>query len=133
MTLEAVIGQNAAQIGVVGEIDAEQIPRLALPPAGAAEQPDRRWHRLLFVGVDFDADALIEPHAEEVVDHLEALRPVGKIGAADVAEHSEGAIRVVAEKFQGTRQCLPLHPAAQLAALDLGGDHRIGQRCRDVL
>ena len=41
MPLEAVIGQDAAQIGMVGEIDAEQIPGLALEPAGGAEQPGR--------------------------------------------------------------------------------------------
>ena len=39
MPLEAVIGQDAAQIGMVGEIDAEQIPGLALAPAGGAVEP----------------------------------------------------------------------------------------------
>ena len=39
MPLEAVIGQNPAEVGIVGKIDAEQIPGLALPPAGATEEP----------------------------------------------------------------------------------------------
>src|SRR5947208_8324570 len=112
MTLKAVIGQDAAQIGVVGEINSEQIPRFALPPAGAVEQPNCRWHGLLFVGLDLDADALVEPHAEEVIDDLEALWPVWEIDAADVAEHGEGAIGVVAQEFQHMRQSLPFHPAA---------------------
>ena len=38
MTLEAVIGQDAAQIGLAGEDDAEQVPGLALPPRRA--RPD---------------------------------------------------------------------------------------------
>jgi hypothetical protein len=40
MPLEAVIGQDAAQIGLAGEEDAEQVPGLALPPGG--DRPDRR-------------------------------------------------------------------------------------------
>ena len=45
MTFEAVIGQDAAQIGMIGEINAEQIPRLALEPAGRAENAGHRRHR----------------------------------------------------------------------------------------
>ena len=39
MPLEAVIGEDAAQIGMIGEKDAEEIPGLALEPAGGAEEP----------------------------------------------------------------------------------------------
>ena len=39
MPFETVIGQDAAQIRVVAEIDAEQVPGLALPPAGTAVEP----------------------------------------------------------------------------------------------
>ena len=133
MTLEAVIGQDAAQVGIVGEIDAEQIPRLALPPAGAAEEPDRRRHRLLLVGLDLEANALVESHAEEIVDDLEAQRPVGIVDAANVAEHGEAAFRVVAQKLQDPGQGFALDPTAQFAGANLGGDQRIGQRRREML
>ena len=75
MPLETVIGQDAAQIGMAGEEDAEQIPGLALPPAGRAEQPGaptapasprrsstltrRRW---------------LSCTLQQVVDDVEALR-----------------------------------------------------------
>ena len=36
MALEAVIGQDAAQIRMVGEEDAVQVPGLALEPVGAS-------------------------------------------------------------------------------------------------
>ena len=36
MPLEAVIGQDAAQIGMVAEKDAVHVPGLALEPAGAS-------------------------------------------------------------------------------------------------
>ena len=38
MPLEAVIGQDAAQIGIVGEVDAEHVPGLALEPGGGRVQ-----------------------------------------------------------------------------------------------
>ncbi len=41
MALEAVVGEDAAQIGMVGEIDAVEIPGLALEPAGGAEDAGR--------------------------------------------------------------------------------------------
>jgi hypothetical protein len=99
VTLEAVIGQDAAKVRVVGEIDAQQIPGLPFPPSGAVEQPDRGRHRLLFIGLYLQTDTLIEGHAEEVVNDLEAELAVRVIHATDVAQHRERTFRVVAQKL----------------------------------
>jgi hypothetical protein len=132
MTFEAVIGQDAAQVGIVGEIDPEQVPSLTLPPAGAAEEPDRGRHRLLFIGLELESNPLIEAHAEEVVDNLEAQWPVGVVDATDVAEDPETAFRVATQEFEDTRQRLALDPAAKLASPNVGGDYRAGQRRRKM-
>ena len=41
MALEAVVGEDAAQIGMAGEQDAVEIVGLALEPVGAGKQADR--------------------------------------------------------------------------------------------
>src|SRR6185437_3875824 len=64
MALETVIGEDAAQVGVIGEIDAIEIPSLALEPAGGAEETRDRRHRARLIDHRLDADALIEPGAE---------------------------------------------------------------------
>jgi hypothetical protein len=42
MTLEAVVGEDAAQVGMIGKEDAEEVPGLALEPAGGAVEAGRR-------------------------------------------------------------------------------------------
>ena len=45
MPLEAVVGEDAAQVRMVGEEDAVQVPGLALEPAGGRNRPSDRRHR----------------------------------------------------------------------------------------
>ncbi len=75
MALEAVIGEDAPEIGMVGEIDAVEIPGLALEPAGGAEDAGRGRHRRLSRrSVTLSADAAVVPEAQEIIDDVEALR-----------------------------------------------------------
>ncbi len=109
MPLEAVIGEDAAQIGMIGKIDAVEIPGLALVPAGRAEKARDRRHRAGLVGHRLDADALIELHAQQVVDDVEPLGPFGIIDAADVDQDLEQAFRIVAQEGEQSRHRLALH------------------------
>src|SRR5205823_3881099 len=79
MAFEAVVGEDAPQIGMAGEIDAVEVPGLALEPAGGAVDAGDRRDEALLVGGELDADALVELEAQEIVDDLEALGPVGII------------------------------------------------------
>src|SRR5262245_18207426 len=45
MALNAVIGEDAAQVGMTGEQDAVEVESLALIPVRRGEHPDRRGHR----------------------------------------------------------------------------------------
>src|SRR5262249_50846959 len=72
MSLETLIGEETTQIGMTLEIDAVEVPGLALVPAGGAVNPRRGRHRILLVGHDLDADALVQLEAQEIVDDLEA-------------------------------------------------------------
>src|ERR1700761_5286615 len=75
MPFETVIGQDPAQIGIVGEEHAEHVPDFALEPAGRAEDRHDGGYRRVLVGRAFDPDAAIELEADQVIDDLEPLRP----------------------------------------------------------
>lgn len=70
MALEAVVGQDAAQVGVAGKVDAEQIPDLALVPVGRAEHGHGRRQRRQLVRVRLDAAAGVVGQRQQVVNHL---------------------------------------------------------------
>ena len=96
MTLKAVIGEDAAKIGVAGEQDAVEIEGLALEPVGAGEKTDQGSARVRLVGPDAHANAMIQPGAEQMVDDVEALFAVGIVGAANIDQAAEAAERIVA-------------------------------------
>src|ERR1041384_7313648 len=100
MTLETVVGEDAAQVGMVGEPHAIEVVGLALEPAGRAEQGRGRRHRRGLVSRDLDADALVVLEAEQIVDDVEALLALGPIDAADVDELLEQAARIVAQESE---------------------------------
>src|SRR6185437_573275 len=118
MALEAVIGEDAAEIGMIGEIDAVKVPGLALVPARRAEKPRDRRHRTRLVRGGLDPDALVELHAQEVVDDVEALGPLGIIDAADIDQHLEEAFRIVAQKSEQPRDRGALDRHRELAMPD---------------
>ncbi len=74
MTLEAVIGQDAAQVRLAVEDDAEQVPRLALPPRRGRPDCAYRRHRRSGIGGDNDPDALVQRHRQQIVDDIESFR-----------------------------------------------------------
>src|SRR3546814_11034002 len=79
MALEAIVGEDAAQIGMVREEDAEHVPHLALQPDGGGEHLPDRIDRRVLVGRQLPADALVQLQGPQVVAHLEArglVRPV---------------------------------------------------------
>lgn len=89
VTLEAVVGHDAAQVGVAGEEDAKKIVGFALVPVGAVKEGrDGRNGRRL-VGVGLDADAGVVADRKQVVDDLEALLAGGIVGGRDGADLGE--------------------------------------------
>src|SRR5262249_9074309 len=131
LAFEAVIGEDAPQIGMAREIDAVEIPGLALEPAGGAEDAGDRGHEALLVGGDLDADALIELEAQEIVDHLEALGPVGIVDAAEVDHDLEKTLRIVTQEGHDADDVVTLHAEDELVVGDLDTEHGAGLRRRD--
>lgn len=73
MSFEAVIGENAAQVGVVGEEHTIHVPNLALVPVGGFVDLVARVNRRQLVGVSFDADSRVVAEREKVVNDFEAV------------------------------------------------------------
>ena len=72
--LEAVVGEDAAQVRVAGEQDAVEVVGLALEPVGAGKNIDERRAPASSSSVcDLHADAPVVLGRQQVVDDVEAL------------------------------------------------------------
>src|SRR5476649_2867505 len=68
MALEAVVGEDAAKIGMIGEPHAIEIVGLALEPwRGTPDRRGRRYGRR-FVGRNLDPHPLVLDEAQQIVD-----------------------------------------------------------------
>ena len=133
VTLEAVIGEDAAQVRVAGEQDPVEVVGLALEPVGGREHVDHGGHRRHLVGLDLDADARVPARRQEVVDDVEPLLAAGIVDPAEIDEADELAAAVVAQKRQHARDRLGRHHDRQLAIGDLPGRDRRSERGGDVI
>ena len=70
MADETVIGQDAAQIDMAFEVDAEQVEGLALVPVGAAPDVHHGGHdgKLVVLGEDLDAQAPVVGQRQQLAD-----------------------------------------------------------------
>jgi hypothetical protein len=98
VSVEAVVGHDAPQIGVADEEDTEHVVDLTLVPVGTVvEACDGGYGRGL-VGVGLDANARVVADGEHVVDDLEALVAGRVVDSGDVADLCEFGGGVVFEE-----------------------------------
>lgn len=71
VTFEAVIGENASQVGVIGEEHAIHVPNFAFIPIGSFENLATwiDWRQL--VSVRFHSDSRVKAERQQIVDDLE--------------------------------------------------------------
>lgn len=98
VALEAVVGHDAAEVGVAGEEDAVQVIHLALVPVGAVVEAGDAGDGRGLIGVGLDADAGVVADGEHVVDDLEALVAGGIVGGSDGAALGELGSGVVCNR-----------------------------------
>jgi hypothetical protein len=70
VALKAVVGEDAAEVGFVGEEDAVHVPNLTLVPVGRTVNFHRGLDGAQLVGVRLDADARVIAERQQVVDQL---------------------------------------------------------------
>ena len=98
VALEAVVGEDAAQVRIAGEDHAVHVEHLALEPARDRPQRGDGRHRRVLGGADLDHDAVVFGQAEQHVNDFEALGAVGIVGPGDL--HQLLVFVIVAQQAQ---------------------------------
>ena len=133
MAGKTVVGEDAAQVRVIGEQDAVKIEGFALVPVGGGEHRDDGGDGRVLVGLELHTDAAVLVGRQQMIDDVEALLAVGVVHAADVDEADETAIGIVAEEFKDADDVGGLRPDRQLAVFHLEARHRASKAGGDVL
>ena len=120
MAAEAVIGEDPAQIRMTGEDHAVHVEHLALQPAGDRIDAGHGRHRLLLVGGDADAQAMVLRHGQQVIDHLEALGPLGIVDPGNL--HQLLIFEIVAQRGEHVGDALARDVDRDLVHLILRGE-----------
>ena len=128
MPLEAVVGEDAAQVRMIGEEHAVHVPDLALEPDGRVVEPADRGYLTVLAGRNLDPDPQVMLVGQQVVDDLEALFALRVVDPGDVAELLELAVLVVPQERQQPDQRIRSRMDDQLAVggLDLSNLGREG-------
>ncbi len=87
--VEALPEEDAGHVGMAREAHPVHVVDLALRPVGGAPDAAHRGHGGGLVGRHLQADAPVGGEAVQVVDDVEARRPLGEVGAADVDQIGE--------------------------------------------
>ncbi len=112
MAFKAVIGEDAAQIGVAREQHAVQIEHFAFEPACVGPEPGNRRHGGRLAGRNLHHQAVIFGDGEQHVNHLEPLGPLGEIDARDF--HQLLVFVIVPQRPQHVFHRIALHGEDQL-------------------
>ena len=96
MPLEGLVGEQAPQVRMPVEAEAEHVVGLALEPVEPLPEPGHRGeHDVVLAHRHLQPQARAALDRVEVVDRLEALLAVGKVDAAEVEHHVELRLRVL--------------------------------------
>src|SRR5215831_2050595 len=128
VTLELLVQQDAAQVGMVAEADPVQVPDLALHPVGGGPQLDHRVDLAGRLGnAGLDPHALVPGERVEVVDHLEARLAAELVDRGQIAQHRELEAGLVAQEAQHLDDAARLDPRGGVAALGVRREHRAAE------
>ena len=83
--------------------------------------------------VDLDPDALVVLEREQVIDHLEALLALRIVDAAQIDQHLEPTVRLVAQIGQYPHDRAGLDQEGQLAADHGAAAEHVAQRRSDLV
>lgn len=100
VTLESVIGQNAAQVGVVGEEDTVHVPDFTFIPIGRLVHfaGGIQWSKFICVGLDTNARVVAQ--RQQIVDNLEAVLAARYIHASYVHQVGELCLMMILQELQ---------------------------------
>eukprot|EP00321_Phaeocystis_globosa_P006797 CAMPEP_0118816676 /NCGR_PEP_ID=MMETSP1162-20130426/4927_1 /TAXON_ID=33656 /ORGANISM="Phaeocystis Sp, Strain CCMP2710" /LENGTH=253 /DNA_ID=CAMNT_0006746707 /DNA_START=130 /DNA_END=889 /DNA_ORIENTATION=+ len=136
VALEAIVCEDAPQVGVAVEVDAIHVEGLALEPVGRAEELRDARHALIAhvaARERLDPDARVVVVAEQLVAHLEALLPRRDVHRSDVHELLAARARVVPQEAQHDGHVFGLDVHDRFAVCDYAGSHDSREHRFDAL
>jgi hypothetical protein len=80
------------------EENAKHVPNLPLKPVGRTEHLGDGWHRCQLVHTDLNANPVVPPWAEQVIDDLEALLALREVHGCDVNQRLKLDVYVIPEE-----------------------------------
>ena len=113
------------------EQHAVQVEDLALEPAGDRVHAGHRGHRLVLVGGDADAQAVVLRHGQQVVADVEPLGPGRIVDPGNL--HQLLIFEPVAKHGEDVRDALPRDVDRDLSDLVPGGEEGVADRRPDLV
>src|SRR6185312_14674152 len=124
---ELLVHEDAAQIGMAAELDAVEIPDLALHPVGAMPELDgaveRRVRAVLGLGhLRLDAQARAGLELAQVIDDLEARLAAEVVDRRQIGEEVHRQIGIVLERLERLSDVRAVDDDGVVAAVRVGRD-----------
>ena len=126
MPLEAIVGQDAAEVGVAREQHAIHVEHFAFEPAGNRPDGHDARHRCRLVGRHAHAQAVIPGDAQQVIDDLEPLGAVGIVDPGDF--HELLVIQIVAQRDHHARDGLAADGDAVFVRVEHMREHIVAEQ-----
>ena len=119
---DPVVGQHdAPQVGVAGEVHAEEVVDLPLEPVGGLpDRVERRHHRVGAGRLDLELERVLVPVGEEVDHHLDDL-PLGPVHRGEVLAEVEVELRRLLEEAADLDEPRRPSPCSQASPLPSDG------------
>lgn len=100
MALEAVVCENATEVGVASEEHAKHVPGLPFIPVCPPEDRNATWDRVGFASICLDAYPCGMLDSQQVVDDFEAFLAFWKVDGGDVDDTLELALGMISKESQ---------------------------------
>src|SRR5579862_9561760 len=120
MSLEGIVHQDAAQVGMSLEVDPEHVEAFALQPVRRAPYSDHAVDpRIGPVDANLDADAMRQGERVELIDNVETRFAIEPIDSGQVGEEIELEVGLVAQCAKKIVRVLAIDSESLLVAFIL--------------
>jgi len=109
MSAEAIVGQEASQVGMICKEDAIHVPDFALGPIGTEIDARNRVQRRQLVRVGPDSNAIVKTHRQQHVNNLKTVGPRWHIDGCDVDEGVKLSSMIALEKIHDRHDAVRMY------------------------
>ena len=132
-TFEAIVGEDAAKVGVAREHDPVHVVDFALEPAGDRPQARHARHRSDLVGPHMHPNAVVAGQRQQAIDDLEPIGPLRIVDPRDLHQLLIFQPRRVAQRLQRGGQPVAVDEQRHLADLVLRTQQHVAEHVLGAL